>query len=125
MNPIKPMKMTENEIKLSDLADFCNFFQKMADSENMKGVCFTGLFSTQIDAEYAIFIEKSSLFLIKVKILLIMADFQRFQEKWLILKIDEGINFRKQFSDKQMHNIQLLLRNEKHLGESQKLADSG
>ena len=86
----------------------------MADCENMERLCFRGCFYTQIDAEYAIFIGKSSLCMIKIENWLIMADFQRFQEKWLIPKIDEEIKFRKQFSDKQMHNVQLLLRNEKH-----------
>ena len=42
---------------MADLADFCIFLLKMADSENMKGVCFSGLFSTQIDAKHAVLIE--------------------------------------------------------------------
>ena len=88
----------------------------MADSENMEGSCSRVRFYRQIDAEYAICIEKYSLCMIKIENWLIMADFQRFQEKWLIPKIDEEIKYRKQFSDKQMHNIQLLLRNEKHFG---------
>ena len=47
----------------------------MADCENMEGFCFRGCFYTQIDAEYAIFIEKCSLCMTKIERWLTMADF--------------------------------------------------
>ena len=40
----------------------------MADSENMEGLFFRGWFYTYIDAEYAIFIDKCSLCMIKIEI---------------------------------------------------------
>ena len=48
------------------------------------------------------------------KIWLIMADFQRIQEKWAISKIQKGNELGKWFPHKQMNNIHLLLRDRKY-----------
>ena len=49
------------------------------------------MYFTQIEAENTIFIEKLKSYVMKFKIWLIKADFQRIQEKWLIQEIGEGI----------------------------------
>ena len=73
------------------LAVFSSFFQKMANSENIRRNSVMEMYFTQIEAENTIFIEKLKSYVMKFKICLIMADFQRIQEKWLIQKIGEGI----------------------------------
>ena len=90
--------MTENEIKWLIWLIFANFVEKWLILKTW-GDCVSevNFTHTYIDAEYAICIEKCSLCMIKIENWLIMADFQRFQEKWLIPEIDEKIKFRKQF----------------------------
>ena len=54
-NPIKPMKMTENEIKWLIWLIFANFVEKWLILKTWRD-CVSAVDFTQIDAEYAIFI---------------------------------------------------------------------
>ncbi len=62
--------MTENEIKWLILLIFANFVEKWLIRKTSRDCVYT-----YIDAEYAVFIDKCYLWMIKIEIRLIMADF--------------------------------------------------
>ena len=90
-SPIKVKVRTDNEYKWLFWLFLAVFFKKMANSENTRRNSGMEIYLTQIEAENIIFIEKLKSYIMKFKIWLIVADFQRIQEKWLIQKIGEGI----------------------------------
>ena len=90
-SPIKVKVRTDIEYKWLFWLFLAVFFKKMANSENTRRNSGMEIYLTQIEAENIIFIEKLKSYIMKFKIWLIVADFQRIQEKWLIQKIGEGI----------------------------------